>query len=238
MGGGNSRIGSRDVVRRTGLWSEERSLRTWDREWMPRRPDVMKKSKTSGNRLGLLDQRMPEEEVMDNLDFEEISDEELEEEAKANKGSLGDALGVDWASLVAECRPQKRGGGQGGGGGLDDSTSGGTAHRMWTSNSILARIGVSLEYAGEKLYKEVQQSLAEGGCELTSEVAVIHRAISGRQSRRAALFQPQLPKRALSARTDITVSLLFCLMIVSSGPTVGRAANLRCETPPDFAEKS
>ena len=34
------------------------------------------------------------------LDFEEISDGELEEESR-NKG-LGDALGVDWASLAKE----------------------------------------------------------------------------------------------------------------------------------------
>lgn len=35
----------------------------------------------------LIEERVTEEERVDDLDFEEISDEELEEEARANKGT-------------------------------------------------------------------------------------------------------------------------------------------------------
>ncbi|KAG8338359.1 Tuberous sclerosis 2-like protein [Homalodisca vitripennis] len=96
----------------------------------------------------LLEDRPSEEENIDNLDFEEISDEELEEEARANKG-LGDALGVDWASLVAESRPRVVEAGPG------------AARRRWQPENILARIGVSMEYAGVDLFNEIHNKLTE-----------------------------------------------------------------------------
>lgn len=69
------------------------------------------------------------------MDFEEISDCELEEEAR-NKG-LADALGVDWASLVQESRKIKK-----------DTTQETTAKQRWQPHRILLDIGISYKYAG------------------------------------------------------------------------------------------
>lgn len=69
------------------------------------------------------------------LDFEEISEDELEEESKI-KG-LGDALGVDWASLVAESRPRTK------------PIS--SAKLRWESHNVLVNLGVSVKLAGKIL---------------------------------------------------------------------------------------
>lgn len=87
---------------------------------------------------------MPEDDHMvDNatMDFEEISEDELEEETRV-KG-LGDALGVDWASLVAESRPR-----------VKPVTS---AKRRWEPHNVLINLGISVEYAGEELVKKIFQ---------------------------------------------------------------------------------
>ncbi|XP_034236721.1 zinc finger CCCH domain-containing protein 13-like isoform X2 [Thrips palmi] len=79
-----------------------------------------------------------------NLGFEEISDGELEEEARAR--GISDALGVDWASLVAETRPR-----------LKIEKAGSTRQR-WEGVTLLTYIGVSVEYAGPKLVKYILNS--------------------------------------------------------------------------------
>lgn len=73
------------------------------------------------------------------LDFEEISDGELEEEAKRH--CLADALGVDWASLAKETqRPiEKR-----------EDSSWNSIKTRWTPHRILWDVGVSVEMAGEE----------------------------------------------------------------------------------------
>ncbi|RZF46039.1 hypothetical protein LSTR_LSTR004752 [Laodelphax striatellus] len=164
---------------------------------------------------------------------EEISDEELEEEARGNKGSsrrkakgLGDALGVDWASLVAETRPK-----------TEPSTDGepGAARRRWQPIRILSRIGISLKYAGEKMYNEIQQKAAaevvkpeEEGEEaevkepkpelkLLHPVAGIHSTLRLKHSQRRSLFSGvDIFKRALSARRDIAIRRHLCNLPVKS----------------------
>lgn len=97
-----------------------------------------------------------EKELADDLDldFEEISDGELDEEARI-KG-LGDALGVDWASLVEESKAitqQKS---------KKIETS---AKQRWQSHRILLDVGVSFKMAGAQFAKVVlldaQQKLAQ-----------------------------------------------------------------------------
>ena len=89
------------------------------------------------------------------LDFEEISDGELEEESRI-KG-LGDALGVDWASLVKETqRPIKH---------EPDDFMNSTKSR-WTPHRILWDIGVSSQLAGADF---AQQMLTEARNELRRE---------------------------------------------------------------------
>lgn len=74
------------------------------------------------------------------LDFEEISDGELEEEARIR--GLGDALGVDWASLVEESKAIAR----------EKSISTQTsAKQRWQPHSILLDVGISHKWAGKAL---------------------------------------------------------------------------------------
>lgn len=78
------------------------------------------------------------------LDFEEISDGELEEESRI-KG-LGDALGVDWASLAKETqRPIK----------LESDEFIDSTKSRWTPHRILWDIGVSAKLAGEDFARRV-----------------------------------------------------------------------------------
>lgn len=89
------------------------------------------------------------------LDFEEISDGELEEESRI-KG-LGDALGVDWASLAKETQlPIKHE--------PDDFLD--SIRSRWTPTRILWDIGVSAKLAGEDFARQV---LTEARDELRRE---------------------------------------------------------------------
>lgn len=82
------------------------------------------------------------------LDFEEISDGELEQES-AMKG-FGDALGVDWASLAKETqRPVTVKS-------ADDSTK-----SRWTAHRILWDIGVSVKFAGEEFARKTLEEARE-----------------------------------------------------------------------------
>lgn len=133
-----------------------------------------------------------DEDGIDNMDFEEISDEELEEEVKV-KG-LGDALGVDWASLVAECRPRPR---------LDKIAG---AKKRWDHSSVLARIGVSLEMAGDdEVVREILLSGKNDGI-AAIQVAKLESALV-----RSNLFASAGPhRRALSARRDLAIRRHLC----------------------------
>lgn len=80
------------------------------------------------------------------LDFEEISDGELEEEARIR--GLGDALGVDWASLVAESKAIAK----------EKSLSivkETTAKQRWQPHRILLDVGVSFRMAGKEFASNV-----------------------------------------------------------------------------------
>lgn len=74
------------------------------------------------------------------LDFEEISDGELEEEARIR--GLGDALGVDWASLVEESKAIAR---------EKSISTQTTAKQRWQPHSILLDVGISHKFAGKTL---------------------------------------------------------------------------------------
>ena len=108
------------------------------------------------------------------LDFEEISDGELEEESRI-KG-LGDALGVDWASLAKETQwPIKHETEE-----FIDSTK-----SRWTPHRILWDIGVSVKLSGEDFAREV---LTEARDELRRE----------KQERREKLQQMKSEKLELT----------------------------------------
>lgn len=151
-----------------------------------------------------------EEDGIDHMDFEEISDEELEEETKV-KG-LGDALGVDWASLVAESRPR-----------IKPQTTG-SAKKRWDSIKVLSRVGLSVEMAGEQLVKEIltenQQNQIKDEdtvkvklepIEISHPLATIQVAIREKEIVRNNLFTTAGSfRRALSARRDLAIRRHLC----------------------------
>jgi zinc finger CCCH domain-containing protein 13 len=78
------------------------------------------------------------------LDFEEISDGELEEESRI-KG-LGDALGVDWESLQKETqKPVKH----------EPEQFFDTTKSRWSAHRILWETGVSAKLGGEEFAREI-----------------------------------------------------------------------------------
>lgn len=147
---------------------------------------------------------------------------------------LGDALGVDWASLVADSRPRVK------------PVS--SAKRRWESHNILVNLGISVEMAGEELVKDILREHAEAkikeecgkeeqsnetvtlnGVEsngdttesnegagkskkaavevtISHPVAAVQVAIRENQAVRKSLFASAGPyRRALSARRDLAI---------------------------------
>ncbi|XP_037301570.1 zinc finger CCCH domain-containing protein 13-like [Manduca sexta] len=92
-------------------------------------------------------QDVKDDEDVTNLDFEEISDGELEEER--TRAGLGDALGVDWASLVADVRRREQ------------TTSSGGARDRWRPERVLARLGLSIHMAGKDIVESIMHKNAE-----------------------------------------------------------------------------
>lgn len=95
--------------------------------------------------------RNMEEDNMETMDFEEISDGELEEDIKTSGKGLGDALGVDWESLVKETQPRK------------SAPGNQNSENRWQCKAILHRIGVSAKYAGEDLMKKLAKKYGKDG---------------------------------------------------------------------------
>lgn len=181
-------------------------------------------------------QDVKDEDDVTNMDFEEISDGELEEEK--TRAGLGDALGVDWASLVADVRRREQ------------TTPSGGARDRWRPERVLARLGLSLQMAGKDtvqdiLYKnadtiqsknkvpdsssteisEKSQAEQNGKCETEDEqkleppsdvnsihpVAAIQVAIEKRKRQRAVLFGSGCEiTRGLSARGDLALRRYLC----------------------------
>ncbi|KAM3964594.1 LOW QUALITY PROTEIN: uncharacterized protein ACR2FA_000981 [Aphomia sociella] len=177
-----------------------------------------------------------DEDDVTNMDFEEISDGELEEER--TRAGLGDALGVDWASLVADVRRREQ------------TTPSGGARDRWKPERVLARLGLSLHMAGKDtvqqiLFKNADTNQSEkkqlesnsvnatennqveqnGKHEMDEDsksnspldvnslhpVAAIQVAIEKRKRQRAVLFGSGCEiTRGLSARGDLALRRYLC----------------------------
>ncbi|XP_072382245.1 uncharacterized protein [Diabrotica undecimpunctata] len=96
------------------------------------------------------------------LDFEEISEDELEEESKMR--GLVDALGVDWSSLVAESKPRTK--------------PFSCAKIRWEAHNVLVNLGVSVQLAGETLVKDILKQYAAAKLEQQKEEVVVKTEIS------------------------------------------------------------
>lgn len=93
-----------------------------------------------------------DDENMETMDFEEISDGELEEDIKTSGKGLGDALGVDWESFVKEMQPRR-----------PLSSGQHNAENRWQCKAIFHRIGISFKYAGEDTINKFSQKYGKEG---------------------------------------------------------------------------
>ncbi|XP_047041687.1 uncharacterized protein DDB_G0284459-like isoform X3 [Helicoverpa zea] len=195
-----------------------------------------------------------DDEDVPNLDFEEISDGELEEER--TRAGLGDALGVDWASLVADVRRREQ-----------TSVSSGGARDRWRPERVLAHLGLSLNMAGKEVVQDVLQKNAEslqldkkkqvqilensdqkdvveqnGTHEANTEtepvpdvstlhpVGAIQVAMEKRKRQRAVLFGSGCEiTRGLSARRDLALRRYLCHL-----PTAERTGQSRVTPQPSL----
>lgn len=142
------------------------------------------------------------------LDFEEISDGELEEEARIR--SLGDALGVDWASLVDESKAiarERRAG-------VADRPC---AKERWQAHRILLDVGVSFRQAGAEYASDVlnaaqrQLQADEDAAVALAKAKVAQTASEGNgllQIKKEIIdeddLQPAVVKEDVDAGTDVT----------------------------------
>lgn len=96
--------------------------------------------------------RNMEDDNMETMDFEEISDGELEEDIKTSGKGLGDALGVDWESLVKETQAKR-----------NDSSNQDSTESRWQCRAIFYRIGISKKYAGDDFVKKLLKKYEKNG---------------------------------------------------------------------------
>lgn len=212
----------------------------------PSRPEGFEKESTqdtSGATEDKESQDVKDDEDVTNLDFEEISDGELEEER--TRAGLGDALGVDWASLVADVRRREQ-----------TSVSSGGARDRWGPERVLARLGLSLQMAGKDMVQNILQKNNEqlqdkqqsdgserkengtdkGKTEATIDVSSLHPvaaiqvAQEKRKRQRAVLFGSGCEiTRGLSARRDLALRRYLCHL-----PTAERTGQSRVTPQPSL----
>ncbi|XP_044020923.1 fl(2)d-associated complex component-like, partial [Aphidius gifuensis] len=113
-----------------------------------------------------------DDENLETMDFEEISDGELEEDIKTSGKGLGDALGVDWESLVKEIQPKWP----------TSNNDIKSAHSRWQPKEIFRRIGISKKLAGNDFVDSFINELCsndehENNDYLLNDVAMMHTAL-------------------------------------------------------------
>ncbi|KAL1458171.1 hypothetical protein WDU94_008340 [Cyamophila willieti] len=135
------------------------------------------------------------------LDFEDASDDDLE-----TKATIGDALGVDWASLVQETKPQ-----------TSSQEETGSAKKRWEPAQIFARLGLSESMAGKETVERIKakygldgsSNIGETQQDLDSAPVLLHSmpgvhcALRDKIKARRQMFDPL--RRALHARHDLSI---------------------------------
>jgi len=97
-----------------------------------------------------------DDDILETMDFEEISDEELDE--KGNKVHIVDALGVDWSSLVCKekTRPESPSSVS-----LGSVSSSYKVRERWNAIQVLKQVGVHRDLCGEERFQRVLQKVKE-----------------------------------------------------------------------------
>ncbi|XP_058176206.1 fl(2)d-associated complex component-like [Anopheles ziemanni] len=152
-----------------------------------------------GRDAGKLHANKELKEEMD-LDFEEISDGELEAEENRGKAGLGDPLGVDWGSLTTEVlHPLKHPGHR-----QHTHQFPVSARNRWKAHHILLDIGISVRLAGasyaHRVLTEAKERLREELEEFHSVAAAARTALY----HRGATEKHTAPKAESDSREDGT----------------------------------
>ncbi|CAL4094534.1 unnamed protein product [Meganyctiphanes norvegica] len=142
-------------------------------------------------------------------DFEEISDDELEDDRQA-KFSVADALDINWAMLAADSRPVEPN--------PDEAQATGALARFNTAN-LFKRIGVSTKYARPHVIEAITKACKEHDPDMNEVPAVVSkgpfggvkRLMAAKEQERHRIIHSVGPnRRALCARYDIALRRQLC----------------------------
>lgn len=138
-------------------------------------------------------QSQTDDDILERMDFEEISDEELEA-GESNKIRIVDALGVDWASLV--CQKEE------GNPAVSEQICPllNSARRRWRPANVFSTMRLSKNLLGDALYDR-----------LKAEQSEVSRSSSGEMDKDRLAFEKigiGPDSRALSARRELAFRYL------------------------------
>jgi hypothetical protein len=109
-----------------------------------------------GQGRSVLSQSQTDDDILERMDFEEISEDELGE-VETNKVHIVDALGIDWASLVCQEKISPVAGVSGSIGGSDSNINS-SVRKRWNPVNMLACSGISKSLVGEDLYNRIMSA--------------------------------------------------------------------------------
>jgi hypothetical protein len=139
----------------------------------------------------LQSQSQTDDDILETMDFEEISDEELGE--VENRVRIVDALGVDWASLV--CQEKKNNSEN-----LEIESKSTSARKRWNPVNVLSSMNISKSLLGETLFNRIAELKKlensgnnESNAPQTKDIGVLEKLGLGPNC------------RALSSRRDMAV---------------------------------
>ncbi|CAG7838147.1 unnamed protein product [Allacma fusca] len=160
----------------------------------------------------LQSQSQTDDDLLDPLDFEEISDDELYE--VENKISIVDVFGVNWASLLSRDKPELPSN-QSGVNSCESTSK--NVRQRWTPLQVFQQVGISRKLCGEALFQKVvdkvKESLKISDNEDPKESENIELELEKPMCRRRRLERHSLLEnyglgphsRALSAKRDMVV---------------------------------
>ena len=155
-------------------------------------------------------QSQTDDDILERMDFEEISDDELGE--VENKVSIVDVFGINWASLLSRDKSELPSNQSG----SSDSTLARTVRQRWTPVHVFQQVGISRKLCGEALFQKVVDKIKESlnvPPEDTKQAAMLEEELEKPMCRRRRLERSSLLEnyglgphsRALSAKRDMAV---------------------------------
>ena len=155
-------------------------------------------------------QSQTDDDILERMDFEEISDDELGE--VENKVSIVDVFGVNWASLLSRDKSELPSNQSG----TSDGPSARTVRQRWTPVQVFQQVGISRKLCGEALFQKVLDKIKDSqnvSPEDTKQATMLEEELEKPMCRRRRLERSSLLEnyglgphsRALSAKRDMAV---------------------------------